>query len=127
MQDSGIGNTLGSEKRRGDNLFSPASCLTGQSEDLISMEKLERVAPIIRNLAHPVRLRILDYLNLCGEPKTVSEIIEAAGTGQAIVSQQLRILRDQGILSAQRDGNFIRYEIADRSVLPVLDCIRNHT
>jgi ArsR family transcriptional regulator len=97
-----------------------------EAQDLIDMETLERVAPIIRNVAHPLRLRILDYLNQSVEPRTVSEIVDAANAGQAVVSQQLRILKDQGVLSAKREGNFIRYGIADRSVLLLLDCIRHH-
>lgn len=93
---------------------------------LIDMETLERVAPIIRNAAHPIRLRVLDYLSRQGHPCTVTQIIEATGASQAIVSQQLRILKDQGILSARREGNFILYDVADRSVLLLLDCIRQH-
>jgi ArsR family transcriptional regulator len=94
--------------------------------DLIDMETLERVAPIIRNAAHPIRLRILDYLQQEGEPRTVTQIIEAAGAGQAVVSQQLRILKDQQVLSARREGNFMLYGIANHSVLMLLDCIRCH-
>ena len=94
---------------------------------LIPMEMLEQVAPIIRNVAHPLRLRILDYLDSEGAPRNVSEITEAAGAGQAIVSQQLRILKDQGVLSAKRDGNFVLYGVADRSVLMLLQCIRSRT
>jgi len=93
---------------------------------LIDMETLERVAPILRNVAHPLRLRILDYLNHAGEPRNVTEITEAAGASQAIVSQQLRILKDQGVLTARREGNFVLYDLADRSVLLLLDCIRHH-
>jgi ArsR family transcriptional regulator len=96
------------------------------SPSLIDMETLERVAPIIRNAAHPLRLRILDYLRQEGEARSVSQIIEAAGAEQAIVSQQLRILKDQGILTAKRDGNYVRYDIANHSVLLLLDCIRRH-
>jgi ArsR family transcriptional regulator len=92
---------------------------------LIDMETLERVAPIIRNVAHPMRLRILDYLDQQGEPRSVSDIMEAAGAGQAIVSQQLRILKDQGVLTAKREGNFVLYGISDRSVLLLLECIRH--
>lgn len=99
---------------------------TQQNHPLIDMETLERVAPIIRNAAHPLRLRILDYLQHEGGPRAVNEIVQAAGTGQAVVSQQLRILKDQGILSARREGNFVRYDIANRSVLLLLDCIRRH-
>lgn len=93
---------------------------------LIPMELLERVAPIIRNVAHPLRLRILDYLDHQGEPCSVSDIMAASGAGQAIVSQQLRILKDQGVLTAKREGNFVLYGIADRSVLLLLECIRHH-
>ena len=101
--------------------------LTEQNQDdLISMETLERVAPIIRNAAHPLRLRILDYLHQQNRPCTVTEMTEAAGASQAIVSQQLRILKDQAILSARREGNYILYAVSDRSVLLLLECIRQH-
>ncbi|GAB4465498.1 MAG: hypothetical protein OHK0029_36180 [Armatimonadaceae bacterium] len=97
------------------------------SRELIDMETLERVAPIIRNTAHPLRLRILDYLQAEGEPRTVSEIVaNSGGAEQAVVSQQLRILRDQGILVAKRQGNYVFYDIQDRSVLMLLGCIRQH-
>jgi ArsR family transcriptional regulator len=52
--------------------------------------------------------------------------MEAAGTSQAIVSQQLRILKDQRVLSAKRTGNYVFYTIQDRSVLLLLNCIRIH-
>ncbi len=93
---------------------------------LIDMETLERVAPVIRNAAHPLRLRILDYLHHEGGPRTVSQIIEATGAGQAVVSQQLRILKDQGVLSSHREGNFVLYDIANPNVLLLLECIRRH-
>lgn len=93
---------------------------------LIAMETLERVAPIIRNVAHPLRLRILDYLDQQGEARSVTDIMDATGAGQAIVSQQLRILKDQGVLTAKREGNFVLYGISDRSVLHLLECIRHH-
>ena len=94
---------------------------------LIAMEALERIAPVIRNVAHPLRLRILDYLQLEGQPKTVGEIIEATGGGQAVVSQHLRVLRDQGVVSARREGSYMLYAILDDSVLLILDCIRKKT
>ena len=97
-----------------------------EENQLIDMETLERVAPIIRNMAHPIRLRALDFLRQQGKPCTVGQIVEAANVGQAIVSQQLRILKDQGVLSARREGSFVLYDIADRSVLLLLDCIRQH-
>ena len=94
---------------------------------LIPMETLERVAPIIRLAAHPIRLRILDFLEQQGRPCSVSQIIEATGAlDQAVVSQQLRVLRDQNVLETRREGTFVFYSIADPSLLQLLDCIRQH-
>ncbi|HET6385188.1 MAG TPA: metalloregulator ArsR/SmtB family transcription factor [Armatimonadota bacterium] len=93
---------------------------------LICMETLERVAPVIRNAAHPLRLRILDYLQRERDPRTVSQIVEAAEAGQALVSQQLRILKDQGVLGARREGSYVFYSIVEPSVLLLLECIRKH-
>lgn len=93
----------------------------------LDMQTLERIAPIIRVLSHPLRLRILDYLEKTGTPQRVTEIVEASeGAQQAIVSQQLKILRDTGILQAERRGNCVFYSIANRNSLYFLDCIRNH-
>lgn len=90
------------------------------------MAILERVAPVIRNVAHPLRLRILDYLRYEEAPRTVSEIMEVTGSGQAVVSQHLRVLRDQGVVAARREGNFVLYELADENMVLLLDCIRQH-
>ena len=93
---------------------------------LIDMDTLERVTPVIRNVAHPLRLRILDYLDQAGAARNVTDITEAVGASQAIVSQQLRILKDTGVLTAKREGSFMFYGLADRSVLLILECIRSH-
>lgn len=93
---------------------------------LIPMQTLELVTPMLRAVAHPIRLRILDYLRGEGEARTVGQIERACGVQQAVVSQQLRILKDQGVLSSQRRGNFVLYGVANQSVLLILDCIRQH-
>lgn len=95
-------------------------------EQLVPMAVLERVVPMIRTAAHPLRLRIIDYLDQAGEPRTVTEIVEASGAQQAFVSQQLRILKDAGILSHERDGNHVLYQVANPNVLHLMNCIRSH-
>jgi len=97
------------------------------SRELLSMELLERVAPMIRVAAHPLRLRILDYLDVSNEPRTVSEITNVCHSPAAFVSQQLRILKDQGIVTCRRRGNHVYYTIANRAILHLLDCIRHTT
>jgi ArsR family transcriptional regulator len=89
------------------------------------MDALERVAPVIRAAAHPLRLRILDFLAVADEPKIVSDITKCCHVPPAFVSQQLRILKDQGILACRRQGTRVYYTIANRSLLHLLSCIRH--
>ncbi len=97
-----------------------------EAQKLIDMETLERVAPIIRLTSHPIRLRILDILNNSQVPVNVNNLTELCESCQAVVSQQLRILRDQGVVTARRDGNHVYYSISNTSVLLILDCIKKH-
>ena len=99
---------------------------TTTERELIPMEVLERVVPVIRTAAHPLRLRIVDYLDHAGEPRSVNEIVEASGSTQAFVSQQLRLLRDAGVLSCERRGNHVLYRVANPAILHLIDCIRSH-
>lgn len=94
--------------------------------DLIDMDVLARVAPVIRIAAHPIRLRIIDFLRAQGEPCPVNQIAAATDASQPTVSQQLRLLKDQGILSCRRSGNNMLYAIANPNVLLILECIRRH-
>lgn len=93
---------------------------------LIDTETLERVAPVIRSVAHPVRLRILDFLGQSDAPQPVGAIVAACGAEQATVSQQLRILKDQRVLRFRREGTRVLYEVAEPGILLLLDCIRLH-
>jgi len=90
---------------------------------LIDMELLEEVAPTLRALAHPMRLRIIDFLKHGEQP--VSKIIEATGKSQALTSHQLGLLRAHGVVKARREGNRVFYRIVDGPALVLLGCIQN--
>jgi DNA-binding transcriptional ArsR family regulator len=91
------------------------------------LQNWERVTPLIRIFSHPLRLRILDFLETTQSPQRVTEIVEVSeGAQQAIVSQQLRILRDAGIVAAERKGNCVYYSIQDSQNIYLLHCIRKY-
>ena len=75
-----------------------------------------------RALAHPVRIRILEILVRGG--RTVQELQEALGLEQPIVSQQLSVLRNQGIVVAQKEGTSARYAVRDPLVGDLLEIAR---
>jgi ArsR family transcriptional regulator len=93
-----------------------------QLDTPIDSTLLERAAAVIKCLGHPMRLRLLEALE-SGE-STVSELQKWSGASQAMVSQQLAILRGHGVVSARRDGAFVRYSIAEPKVHHILACIR---
>lgn len=79
-------------------------------------------AQFFRALAHPARIRMLEIL--VGGGRTVQELQEALALEQPIVSQQLAVLRNQGIVSAQKEGLSVRYTLRDPLVGDLLDVAR---
>jgi len=85
---------------------------------------LKKASSILRAVAHPIRLAIIDTLS--GGECTVGHIAATTGTPQALTSQQLKILRDHDILASRRDGNRVFYRINNPAVLKVLACLRRN-
>jgi DNA-binding transcriptional ArsR family regulator len=79
-------------------------------------------AQFFRALAHPTRIRMLEILVRGGH--TVQQLQEALMLDQPIVSQQLAVLRNQGIVSAQKEGLSVRYTLRDPLVGELLDLAR---
>ena len=79
-------------------------------------------AQFFRALAHPTRIRMLEILVRGGH--TVQELHEALMLDQPIVSQQLAVLRNQGIVAAQKEGLSVRYTLRDPLVGELLDLAR---
>jgi DNA-binding transcriptional ArsR family regulator len=73
-------------------------------------------------LAHPVRIGILETLVRGG--RTVQELQAALGLEQPIVSQQLAVLRNQGIVAATKTGLSVRYTVRDPAVSDLLAVAR---
>jgi DNA-binding transcriptional ArsR family regulator len=99
-------------------MVSPEGC------SLTDLAKLEEAATVLKAVAHPVRLRIVELLET-GE-KTVTELLTCLGTQQAYTSQQLNILKSRGVVAARRNGNQIHYSIAHPGAIKVIQCIRGH-
>ena len=79
-------------------------------------------AQFFRALAHPTRIRILEILVRGG--RTVQELQEALALDQPIVSQQLAVLRNQGVVSARKEGVSVRYALRDPLVGDLLEVAR---
>ena len=76
----------------------------------INNEKLQYSSEILRALAHPLRMKILEFIDQ-NETINVNKIYNTLKLEQSITSQHLRILRLSGLVITQRDGKFIHYSI----------------
>lgn len=87
-------------------------------------EKLERIAFILKTVAHPMRLGIIHLLEQY--PKmSVTEICEALGSEQSLTSHHLQNMRLKGILKAKRDGRSVMYSLKERDVSLIIECLEN--
>lgn len=75
------------------------------------MTDYETLTKRIKLIAHPERLRILDALRR--EPECVCHLEVLLGKPQPYVSQQLRVLRDAGVIADERRGQNIYYRLVD--------------
>ncbi|NTW35438.1 MAG: winged helix-turn-helix transcriptional regulator [Syntrophobacteraceae bacterium] len=88
----------------------------------LEADYLEKAADVLRTVAHPVRLQIIDFLQE-GE-KSVTEICDHLGAQQPYTSQQLALLKAKGILGARRSGNQVHYSITLPGVIKIIQCVR---
>jgi len=75
-----------------------------------SAEKLAYSSELMRALAHPLRLKILEFIDKHGTIH-VNMIYNTMNLEQSITSQHLRILRLAGVVNTERDGKYVLYSI----------------
>jgi ArsR family transcriptional regulator len=82
-------------------------------------DRYERASELFHLLSHAARLKILDELRR--NPACVCHLEVVLGRTQAYVSQQLRVLREAGIVLSRRDGLYVIYRLADQRVERLLN------
>ena len=80
-------------------------------------------AELFKVLAHPTRIRILDALR--SGALTVTELQQTLSLEQPNVSQHLSALRGRGVVETLREGNSVRYSVADVTIWELLDTARD--
>ena len=81
------------------------------------------IAEILKAVAHPLRLRLVALL--CEHEETVGGLGRALGAPQAIVSQQLRILRMHRLVDAIRGHGFVTYRLREPRLRDLVRCVES--
>ena len=89
----------------------------------LSIEDLARMAKVLKLLAHPYRLKIVDLLETEG-PAPVHRLMEQLDLPQAVTSNHLKKMLRIGLVECQRRGKEVWYSLGDRRSLTILNCMR---
>lgn len=85
-------------------------------------EEMIKNAEILKMLSNPVRLCIL--VNLArNKRRNVTELITCSNVTQSLVSQQLSKLRLSGIITCEKIGNEVYYELKDEKILKIINLL----
>lgn len=82
----------------------------------------ESEARLLKALAHPVRLRMLEIL--CQGEECVCHLSATLGKTQPYISQQLAVLRRAGLVEDVRVGQYTYYRVRDQRLLALRDLVR---
>jgi DNA-binding transcriptional ArsR family regulator len=85
------------------------------------MDSYRQQANLLRLLAHPARLQILDMLRR--DEECVCHLSALLHKPQPYVSQQLSVLRTAGLITDEKDGTNVFYRLADPHVAECLEGI----
>ncbi len=88
----------------------------------IDKKKLEKAAYVLKCLAHPMRISIIDLLEQRNR-LTVTQLQEVLKIEQSLLSHHLINMRDKGIVSTHREGKYIYYSLTDTTLTEIIDLI----
>jgi ArsR family transcriptional regulator len=88
--------------------------------------KYRNESELLKALAHPVRLKIIELLliGLDIEGCSVNSIQKKIGIPQSTVSQHLQILRNKGIIDGSKTGLEVCYKVIDKRVIKILQILK---
>ena len=89
---------------------------------MIELEKLEMGASMLRSMAHPMRIAIIELLT-ANKRLCVTEIYEKLNIQQAEASHHLKILKNKGILESKREGKQIFYSLKHEKLNVIIDSL----
>ncbi len=89
-----------------------ACCSPLMSSTPLSVEQAERIAPLLKALADPVRLRLLSLVAAhAGGEACVCDLNDAFDLSQPTISHHLKVLHEAGLLVRAKRGTWVYYSV----------------
>jgi ArsR family transcriptional regulator len=86
------------------------ACCSPLVQEPLSGEQAERIAPLLKAIADPVRLRLLSLVASCaGQEACVCDLNDAFDLSQPTISHHLKVLHQVGLLDRDKRGVWVYY------------------
>ena len=99
---------------------------TDKGEHMVSSTLAQEISVMEADLcsafSDPTRILMLYALN--EKPRNVGELANDVQVSQSAASRHLKVLRDRGLVVAERQGTNIEYRLADQRLIQALDLLR---
>jgi ArsR family transcriptional regulator len=88
------------------------ACCSPLLQEPLTIERAERVAPLLKALADPVRLRLLSLVASHAEGEAcVCDLTGAFDLSQPTISHHLKVLHELGLLERSKRGVWVYYRV----------------
>ena len=104
------------------------ACCSPLAADPISAEQAERVSPLLKALADPVRLRLLSLVASHADGEAcVCDLNDAFDLSQPTISHHLKVLHEAGLLDRTKRGVWVYYAVRRDALADLADLLGGTT
>ncbi len=103
-----------------------AVCCSPLSDSALSAEQAEQVAPLLKALGDPVRLRLMSLVaSHPGGETCVCDLTSAFDLSQPTISHHLKVLHEAGLLAREKRGVWVYYRARTEALASLSALIGN--
>jgi ArsR family transcriptional regulator, arsenate/arsenite/antimonite-responsive transcriptional repressor len=97
-----------------------AACCAPLAAQPLTMEQAEQVAPLLKALADPVRLRLMSLVaSRGGGEACVCDLNDAFDLSQPTISHHLKVLHEAGLVDRDKRGVWVYYRVRPQALAAV--------
>jgi ArsR family transcriptional regulator, arsenate/arsenite/antimonite-responsive transcriptional repressor len=100
------------------------ACCSPLSREPLSRDQAEQIAPLLKALADPVRLRLMSLVaSHAGGEACVCDLNEAFDLSQPTISHHLKVLHEVGLLDRSKRGVWVYYRARPEALAGLAELI----
>jgi ArsR family transcriptional regulator, arsenate/arsenite/antimonite-responsive transcriptional repressor len=94
-----------------------AACCAPLTAQPLSMEQAEQVAPLLKALADPVRLRLMSLIaSRAGGEACICDLNDAFDLSQPTISHHMKVLHEAGLVDRDKRGVWVYYRVRPQAL-----------